>query len=159
MTTTPPDGTWFDLERVLAHPPARVFQAWLDPATYARWCWGSMGKDVACEIDAREGGAWSAYMAGGETRFGMLGYYIEILPDERLAYTLHWDAPVGYNEGDAVVGDEIVRATLEPHEEGTRLTVRHMGIIADPERVSVREHRRGWEDVLATLERVLGEAG
>jgi uncharacterized protein YndB with AHSA1/START domain len=78
----------FTLDRHYAAAPARVFQAFADPAAKAKWFGepGSKNEDVS--FDFREGGreTVTTIMDDG-TRFGLLATYTDIVPDERIVYT------------------------------------------------------------------------
>lgn len=146
------------IERTFDAPPSRVFHALTDPETMARWIWASLGKDVWAESDLRVGGAYRVYSrcAGGrhqgEGWSGMCGLFVEVEPERKLVYTLHWDANVGYNQGDQMALDEVVSVTLAQDGDRTRMDFRHMGIPDDG--VSEPTHRAGIEesfDMLAAL--------
>lgn len=75
--------------KVLDHPRARVFAAWMDPASLAQW-YGPAGFAIEThESDLREGGAWRFDMVGtfeGEQRrFANLMRFLEIVPNERIS--------------------------------------------------------------------------
>lgn len=75
--------------KVLDHPRARVFAAWMDPAALAQW-YGPAGFAIEThEADLREGGAWRFDMigtVGGEQRrFANLMRFLEIVPNERIS--------------------------------------------------------------------------
>ena len=75
--------------KVLDHPRARVFAAWMDPAALARW-YGPAGFAIEThEADLREGGTWRFDMVGtfeGEQRrFANLMRFLEIVPNERIS--------------------------------------------------------------------------
>ena len=82
-------------------------------------------------------------------RIGRLGIYLEIVPERRLVYTLHWDAPVGYNQTGAVVADEAFLVTFTPDGDGTIVEVEHCGI-PDDGGANI-EHGRGLGEELTHL--------
>jgi uncharacterized protein YndB with AHSA1/START domain len=89
-TTTQPRV--FTMTRDFDAPRQLVFDAWTQPAQFARW-WGGAGTTVSPDttrIDLRVGGEWSALMHvdadGAEHPFA--GVYQEIVPPERLVMTL-----------------------------------------------------------------------
>jgi len=82
-------------------------------------------------------------------RVGRLGVYVEIVPERRLVYTLHWDAPVGYNQGPEVVGDEAFLVGFAAAGEGTMVKIEHVGIPADTG--ANIEHGTGLADELEQL--------
>lgn len=149
--------TELTLERRFDAPVERVFRAFADPDDFARWIWAGMGGEPWAEVDLRVGGAYRAYTkaAGGrhqgEGWSGMCGIYAEVRPNERLAFTVHWDADVGYNRPEALTLDEVVIVDFAADGDGTSLKLRHLGIPDDG--VSALTHREG---VAAALD-LLGE--
>ncbi len=79
------------IERVIAVPPATLWDAWTDPASLPQW-WGPDG--FYCKtrhIDLREGGEWDFDMIGPDgTVFPNWHVYTRMTPFERIEYTLHW---------------------------------------------------------------------
>ena len=76
------------LVRVLNHPSATVFAAWMDPEALGAW-YGPSGLAIEThEADIREGGVWRFDMVGvfeGEAqRFPGLMRFLEIVPNERI---------------------------------------------------------------------------
>jgi uncharacterized protein YndB with AHSA1/START domain len=78
----------FTVERVYDASPARVFKAFADPASKARWFVGPTGwQEIKREMDFRAGGqeiAHGKFSNGRETKF--VAHYHEIVPNERLVY-------------------------------------------------------------------------
>jgi uncharacterized protein YndB with AHSA1/START domain len=78
----------FTVERVYDASPARVFKAFADPASKARWFVGPAGwQEIKREMDFRPGGqeiAQGKFPNGRETKF--VARYHEIVPNERLVY-------------------------------------------------------------------------
>lgn len=77
------------IERSFAATPARVFEAWADPAAKARWFIGPPGKWTVQQrgLDFRVGGSerLSGTLADGKvTRFDAI--YRDIVKDRRLVY-------------------------------------------------------------------------
>jgi uncharacterized protein YndB with AHSA1/START domain len=105
-------------------PPARVFDAWLDPAVAGRWLFATALRPMThVEIDARVGGSFRF----AERRDGGIiertGEYIEIVPRRRLVFTLSLeDHP-----------QVITRATVEitPLKTGCELTLVHEDVPSD----------------------------
>jgi uncharacterized protein YndB with AHSA1/START domain len=144
------------IDRTFDAPPGRVFSAWTEPEAMCRWMWAGLGGEVWAETDLRVGGAYRIYtkFAGGrhqgEGWSGMCGLFVEIVPDRKLVYTLHWDADVDYNRADRLTLDEVVAVTFTPEGAGTRMTFTHLGCPDDGRSAST--HRAGFEqsfDMLA----------
>lgn len=152
------DGVRVRLSRRVAAPPERVFGAFVDPDRVS-WMWAGLGENPTADIDLRVGGRYRIAIEpaeghegwnGGDMAFS--GVYVEIVPNRRLVYTLHWEADVGYNSGPDEVLDEAVIVDLAADGDGTLLTMQHVGIPDDG--MSAAEHGRGIEqslDLLASL--------
>jgi uncharacterized protein YndB with AHSA1/START domain len=79
------------LERVIQAPRSMVWGAWMDPETLPQW-WGPDGFSCRTErIDLRTGGEWVFDMIGPDgTVFPNHHLYHEVLPEERIGYSLLW---------------------------------------------------------------------
>ena len=161
MTFTNPDGTQVLVSRRLRAPVERVYRAFTDPVDMAGWMWGPLSANTLAEVDLRVGGRYSVYVdatpgsdAWPGDRWGMAGVYAVIEPNERLVYTIHWDAPVGYNQEPAGrVLDEVLIVDFAPIPEGTRVEMRHVGIPDDG--VSALEHGKGLAATFDDLARLV----
>lgn len=76
------------LVKLLNHPRAKVFAAWIDPDALAAW-YGPNGLRIETHAaDIREGGFWRFDMVGmfegQERRFPNLMRFLQILPTERI---------------------------------------------------------------------------
>jgi len=117
----------FTLERVYDASPDRVFKAFTDPESKARWFVGSDGwQEIARELDFRPGGqevAHGRFPNGAETRF--VARYHEITPNERLVYA--------YDMHAAGVFMSVSLATVEltPQGEKTVLRITEQGVFID----------------------------
>jgi uncharacterized protein YndB with AHSA1/START domain len=72
--------------KVLNHPRAKVFAAWMDPDALAQW-YGPVGLSIENhKADIREGGEWRFDMVGmfegREQRFPNLMRFLKIVPNE-----------------------------------------------------------------------------
>lgn len=149
------------IERTFDAPPERVYRAWTEPATMARWMWAGMGGEPWAESDLRVGGAYRVYTKApggthqGEGWSGMCGLYVEIQPGARLVYTVHWDADVFYNAPGNLTLDEVVIVTFAPEGAGTRMVFAHMGVPADDQ--CVEAHRQGIAYTFDALAKLLVE--
>src|SRR4030095_2549769 len=78
----------FTIDRVYDASPARVFKAFADPKSKARWFVGEGGwQEIKRELDFRPGGqevVHGKFPNGSESRF--VARYHEIVPNERLVY-------------------------------------------------------------------------
>lgn len=142
-----PDGTEVLARRRFAAPVARLWSAFTNPIDMASWMWAGYAENCVAENDLRIGGSYRVYTDSNATadgwhsdRIGRLGIYVEAVPEERLVYTLHWDAPVGYNQQGGVVTDEVMVVSFNADGDGTWVELRHLGIPDDG--VSAMEHAR-----------------
>ncbi len=76
------------LTRIIDAPPARVFQAWTDPAQLKQWFTPAPWTVASVAIDVRPGGANLIVMRGPDgTEMPCRGVYLEVVPNERLVIT------------------------------------------------------------------------
>lgn len=97
------------LQRVIPAPRSLVWGAWINPETLPQW-WGPEGFSCRTKrIDLRTGGEWVFDMIAPDgTIFPNHHLYHEVLPKERIGYTLLWgengpkhaDAWAGFEERD-----------------------------------------------------------
>ena len=79
------------LERIIKAPRSVVWGAWVNPETLPQW-WGPEGYSCrTARIDLRAGGEWVFDMIGPDgTVYPNHHRYVEVRPEEGLAYTLLW---------------------------------------------------------------------
>lgn len=79
------------LQRVIKAPRAAVWGAWVNHETLPQW-WGPDGFSCrTTRIDLKTGGEWVFDMIGPDgTVYPNHHVYTEVLPEDRLSYTLHW---------------------------------------------------------------------
>ncbi|HLQ17353.1 MAG TPA: SRPBCC family protein [Tabrizicola sp.] len=79
------------LSRVIKAPVPVVWGAWMNAESLPKW-WGPDGFSCrTSRIDLRAGGEWVFDMIGPDgTVFPNHHKYGEIVPEQRLSYTLHW---------------------------------------------------------------------
>lgn len=104
------------LQRVIHAPRSIVWGAWVNPDTLPQW-WGPDGFSCRTKrIDLRAGGEWVFDMIGPDgTVFPNHHRYIEIRPEERIAYSLLWGEN-GPKHADAW-------ATFEDQDGATKVTL------------------------------------
>jgi uncharacterized protein YndB with AHSA1/START domain len=105
-------------------PPARVFDAWLDPEVAGRWLFATASHPMAdVEIDARvEGSFRFVDQRNGEIN-EYTGEYIEIVPHRRLVFTLSME------QRPRVITR--VRVEIAPLKKGCELTLIHENVPQD----------------------------
>ena len=129
MKTPPVVHGSFTIERIYGAPVARVFAAWADIETKARWFIGppDKWKLVQRELDFRVGGreVLRGEHSGGPATFFDARYHV-IVPDQRLVYVY-----------DMYVGDELLSVSLATvelaatSEGGTRMTFTEQAVFLD----------------------------
>ncbi|GFH39408.1 SRPBCC family protein [Streptomyces pacificus] len=138
--------------RVLDAPRAAVYRAWTEPGQFARW-WGPRGfstDPATVVLDVRVGGTWKATMAAeGIGEFPFTGVYREVVPDERLVFTLvdpnDENAAARAERGEA---EELTTISLADHGGGTKLSFRQVGQV---EAEKTAEVEAGWNSFLDCL--------
>jgi uncharacterized protein YndB with AHSA1/START domain len=117
----------FTVERVYDASPARVFKAFADPASKARWFVGPPGwLEIKREMDFRPGGqeiAHGKFPNGRETKF--VARYHEIVPNERLVYV--YDMHVG----GVFMSVSLATIELTPQGDKTALRITEQGVFID----------------------------
>lgn len=130
----------FALERMYAHPPAKVFRAFADPAIKARWFaapddWGR----PETAMDFREGGReFNRAGPKGGPMHAFEARYWDIVPNERIVFT--YDMLID----ETRISVSLVSVELHGNGDGTRLTFTEHGAYLDGhDTVAAREHGTG----------------
>ena len=112
------------LVKLLNHPRAKVFAAWMDPQALSQW-YGPDGLAIEThEADIRTGGIWRFDMVGvfegQEQRFPSVMRFFEIVPNERIV--------VDYGTPDPADPDRFrMTVTFDEQADGkTVLTLRQL---------------------------------
>jgi uncharacterized protein YndB with AHSA1/START domain len=112
------------VSRHFAAPPARLFDAWLDPGLAQQWLFATATRPMArVEIDARVGGAFCFTECQDGALVTHAGRYMEIVQPRRLAFTLasHMHAHASTR----------VEVAIQPRRRGSMLTLTHAGVPSD----------------------------
>ena len=134
------------VERVIKAPPARVFDAWLDPATLARFMMPAEGMSVPrASSDAKTGGRFEVVMQAGENEIPHAGTYKEITPHSKIVFT--WESP--FSADDSTVTLDFAAA-----DGGTHVTLTHVRFVSEESRDN---HMGGWTAILAALDETFAE--
>lgn len=131
------------LHRVLKAPPERIYRAFLDPAALCKWLPPHGFTATLHSMDARVGGghrmSFTNFTTGSSHSFG--GTYVELLPNERIAYTDKFDDPNLPGEMKVTVGLKAVIC-------GTELSIVQEGI---PDLIPTEMCYLGWQESLTLL--------
>lgn len=153
------------LERVVDVPRELVWMAWTTPEHLKKWFTPVPWMTVDCEIDLRPGGIFRTVMRSPQGQdFANMGCYLEIVPNEKLAWTnalLPGYRPV--KSPEACPGEDGVHEmfaftaviTLEPHGPEGKST-KYTAIAIHAEEASREKHAamgfyEGWGTVLDQL--------
>ncbi|MET0976846.1 MAG: SRPBCC domain-containing protein [Leifsonia sp.] len=130
------------VNRRIAAPAERLFDAWLDPASLSVWMRreGSDTTDVVA--DPRVGGSFSFVMNDATGSFMHAGTYTVIDRPRVLEFTWRSHATLSI--------ESIVRVTFEPDGDATVVEVRHERL---PDADAIAKHTEGWIDILGSLDR------
>jgi uncharacterized protein YndB with AHSA1/START domain len=139
------------IERTFRAPVERVFGAFTDPEVLKRWYAPVDGWTVpVSEVDLRVGGGYLLHLQPpGGAPLEERGVYREIVPNERLVYTVMLQRADGsYQEST------VVTITFEQRGDETSVHVMEEGYSSR----EVRDrHFGGWTHMVGTLERILAE--
>lgn len=117
----------FVIERVYPVPPSRVFNAYADPETKARWFDGPPEMEVLeSTLDFRVGGRErNVVKEPGSPVLAYDAVYWDIVPDSRivLTYDMHL--------GDKRISVSVATTELMPEGDGTRLIYTEQGAFLD----------------------------
>jgi uncharacterized protein YndB with AHSA1/START domain len=114
----------FVIERTYDASPQRVFDVWADPAAKAQWFGPPEKPDYS--LDFRVGGREHLTVRAPDgSIFTLDAVYQDIVPGRRIihAYDMHKD--------DARISVSLATIELEPHGDGTRLTLTEHGVYLD----------------------------
>lgn len=135
----------------IAAPPARVFQALIDPKQVMSW-WTSPDCQIeAFSMEPKTGGRWtydtkaSGLNINGVSKFHCEGEVLEYDPPRCLAYT--WIA----NWHEQKTRRTVVRWELTPLADGTHVKVTHSGLLEEP--TCRKDYSSGWPGVVETLKK------
>jgi uncharacterized protein YndB with AHSA1/START domain len=115
-------------ETHIAAPPAAVFALLTDPERILRW----MG--TAAEVAAQPGGLYLVNVTGARRA---RGFFREVVPVHRLAYSFGWD-----DDETVPPGSSLVEIDLIEEPSGTLLRLTHTGL---PNAEQCAGHAEGWE--------------
>ena len=129
MTTPPVVHGSFTHERTFRAPVARVFSAWSDIETKARWFMGppDQWKLLERQLDFRVGGTELLCGAFGATETVFSARYYEIVPNARLVYVYDM------HHGDKHLSVSLATVEFAAVGGGTRMTFTEQAAFLDGE--------------------------
>ncbi len=136
------------ITRVLSAPKDKVFRAWIDPSMIAKWFlpnerWAKCESEIQPEVDGRY--RIKLTHSDGD-QFTMGGKIVELVPNEKLAFT--WGS-----DGDPEdVKASLVTVTLRSVDNGTELVLAHSQFKDENEKNQVGA---GWPGCLDNLDSYL----
>jgi len=131
------------IRRRLPAPREKVFAAWTDPASMARWMSPGGARGATATLDVRVGGQFRITMHGG-CDYVHTGEYLVVDPPARLSFTWMSDAT---DHKPSIVTVELFEAGNE-----TDLVLTHRRL---PNAKAVADHTRGWTEIVDKLGEVL----
>ncbi len=142
MSATHDSSDALQIRRVLPVPRDRVFDAWLDPLSLARWMGTAEGAEVTT-LEPKVGGKFRIVMRHSAGAVEHWGEYLAIDRPSFLSFT--WlSANTDHRR-------TLVTVELLERPDGTELILTHRQL--PPNQVDA--HRRGWTAIVAALERTL----
>jgi len=140
--------TTLRVEREIAAPVEKVYEAWTNPEIMFQW----MGPgEVGCkkvDIDLKQGGKYLIHMVSPDCENHVaIGEYKEITPNKRLQFTWSW-------EGGEVT-DTLVTVDFETVGDSTKVTLLHENF---PTKEAAEKHTQGWNGCLEGLANYLSKS-
>ena len=121
-------------ETHISAPPAAVFALLTDPQKILRW----MGTEA--EVEPHPGGLYLVNVTGARLA---RGYFREVVPVHRLAYSFGWDG-----SEEVPPGSSLIEIDLVDEPEGTLLRLTHSGL---PNAEQCASHAEGWAHYINRL--------
>lgn len=131
------------LHRVLRAPPERVYRAFLNAESMAKWLPPNGFTGKVHSMDAKVGGSWRMSFTNFTTSHSMSfgSTYLELVKNQRISYTSKFDDP-------NLPGEMTTTITLKAVFCGTEMTVVQEGI---PAVIPMESCYLGWQQSLVLL--------
>jgi uncharacterized protein YndB with AHSA1/START domain len=125
-----------------------LYAAWTDPARFVRWFGPKAWTVERCEIDARLGGRWRAWLKRGDgASICVGGVYMEVQADRRLVFT--WDNDERGRPTDVV---SLVTVEFVEFADGVEVSITHRELSTG----QAVDMDVGWNSTLDSLEAYVG---
>ena len=133
------------ISRTIPAAPKAVYDAWLDPATIARFMAGGADQRVTeARTDPRVGGTFRIVMTS-DKEIAHQGVYKDLVPHSLIRFT--WESP--YSPADSEV-----TIKLAPVAGGTEVSLSQVKFLSEAARDG---HRGGWTLILERLASLMAE--
>ena len=133
------------ISRTIPAAPKAVYDAWLDPATIARFMAGGADQRVTeARTDPRVGGAFRIVMTS-DKEIAHQGVYKDLVPHSLIRFT--WESP--YSPADSEV-----TIKLAPVAGGTEVSLSQVKFLSEGARDG---HKGGWTLILERLASLMAE--
>jgi uncharacterized protein YndB with AHSA1/START domain len=133
--------------RVLRTTPERLYRAFIDPDAQVKWLPPNGFTGRVHHMDPRVGGTYrmsfTNFTSGTSHSFG--GEYLELVPHERLRWTVRF-------EDANLPGEMMVTVTLKKVPAGTEVTIVQEGL---PDAIPPDACCLGWQESLALLAKLV----
>jgi len=137
------------VRRRIRAPRTFLYRAWTDPAQFVRWFGPKKWTVECCEIDARPGGSWQAWLKRGDgASVYISGVYTELEPDRRIAFT--WNAEGAQPDTSSLVTVEFLDCV-----DGVEVCVTHRELTTG----QAVDMDIGWNSTLDSLEEYVTAEG
>ncbi len=137
-----------NVSKTIKAPITKVFDAWLDPDTLAKFMLPMPGMENSqVKNEAHEGGLFTITMHVGTNKVPHTGKYIEIDRPKKLVFT--WESP------ESIDGSIVTLNFTELNENQTKVELSHVKFIDEQRRSN---HESGWENILNTLFQMFGSS-
>ena len=133
--------------RVLTSTPEKIWRAFTQPDAFARWLPPNGFVAHVYGMDVKVGGQWRMSFTNFTTNTEMFfgGRYVELKPNESIAYTASFDDP-------NLPGEMTTRVTIKPVSVGVEIHITHSGI---PDVIPTEACYLGWQESLAHLAKLV----
>ena len=148
MSEKTAEKTSLEIKKFINALPARVYDAWTDPARLKQWFGPENVRTRNITAEVRVGGKyrWDVITQDGED-LAAFGEYRELVPGKKIVFTWQWDDDEAWENRTSVVTVE-----LAEHRGGTELRLKHEQL---PSEESQNRHNEGWNSLLDRLEHFL----
>jgi uncharacterized protein YndB with AHSA1/START domain len=145
--STESSGNTIKLHRILTTTPEKIWRAYTQPDAFVRWLPPNGFTGHVHAMDVTVGGryrmSFTNFTSGSEIFFG--GSYLELRPNECIAYTARFDNP-------HLPGEMTTRVMLRAVSVGTEFQVTQSGI---PDMIPMEACYLGWQESLRNLARLV----